>query len=205
MPKLMLGELLVGAGLVTEAEVLTALRGQRASGLPLGHYLVRSGILSEDQLVRVLSQQLAVPVVDLDAITPHEDAIQKVPASAARANAIVPFRLEGRVLTVATADPTRDEVADELRVSSHLDVKFAIATPSAIDRALERAYFRNTRPPGAERQLDLKGAPAPGPMAGQSPRALEQRIAGLELLVTRLIGVLIMHDLASEEDFPELK
>jgi hypothetical protein len=205
MPKLMLGELLVGAGLVTEAEVLTALRGQRASGLPLGHYLVRSGMLSEDQLVRVLSQQLAVPVVDLDAITPHEDAIQKVPAAAARANAIVPFRLEGRVLTVATADPTRDEVADEIRVASHLDVKFALATPSAIDRALERAYVRNARPPGAERQLDLKGAPGPGPLAAASPRSLEQKIAGLELLVARLIGVLIMHDLASEEDFPELQ
>src|SRR4051812_7146190 len=206
MPKLMLGELLVGAGLVTEADVLTALRGQRASGLPLGHYLVRSGILSEDQLVRVLSQQLAVPVVDLDALVPHEDAIQKVPAASARENAIVPFRLEGRVLTVATADPTRDEVADEIRVASHLDVKFALATPSAIDRALERAYVRNTRPPGAERQLDLKGgAPSAGPMGAQSPRTLEQKIAGLELLVTRLIGVLIMHDLASEEDFPELK
>ena len=205
MAKLMLGELLVGAGLVTEAEVLTALRGQRASGLPLGHYLVRSGILGEDQLVRVLSQQLAVPVVDLDAITPHEDALQKVPAASARANAIVPFRIEGRVLTVATADPTRDEVADEIRIASHLDVKFALATPSAIDRALERAYVRNPRPAGAERQLDRKGAPGPGPMAGQAPRALEQRIAGLELLVARLIGVLIMHDLASEEDFPELQ
>ena len=38
MPKLMLGELLVGAGLVTETEVLTALRGQRASGLPLSRH-----------------------------------------------------------------------------------------------------------------------------------------------------------------------
>jgi len=205
MPKLMLGELLVGAGLVTETEVLTALRGQRASGLPLGHYLVRSGMLSEDQLVRVLSQQLAVPVVDLDALTPHEDAIQKVPAAAARANAIVPFRLEGRVLTVATADPTRDEVADEIRVASHLDVKFALATPSAIDRALERAYVRNARPAGAERTLDLKGGAGPGPLAAASPRTLEQKIAGLELLVSRLIGVLIMHDIASEEDFPELQ
>ena len=205
MAKLMLGELLVGAGLVTEEEVLTALRGQRASGLPLGHYLVRSGMLAEDQLVRVLSQQLDVPVVDLDAITPHEDALQKVSAAVARANAVVPYRLEGRVLTVATADPTRDEVADELRVSSHCDVRFTLATPSALDRALERTYLRGTGPTGATRQLTFAAGGTAAPVAGRAASTLEQRIAGLEMLVTRLIGVLIMHDLASEEDFPELK
>ena len=159
MPKLMLGELLVGAGLVTEADVLTALRGQRASGLPLGHYLVRTGVLSEDQLVRVLSQQLAVPVVDLDAITPHEDALQKVPAATARANAIVPFRLEGRVLTVATADPTRDELLGELRISTHCDVRFSMATPSSLDRALDRAYL-------ARPATGTGGLPAPAAAAG---------------------------------------
>jgi hypothetical protein len=206
MAKLMLGELLVGAGLVTEEEVLTALRGQRASGLPLGHFLVRSGMLAEDQLVRVLSQQLAVPVVDLDAITPHEDALQKVSAASARANAVVPFRLEGRVLTVATADPTRDEVADELRVSSHCDVRFALATPSAIDRALDRAYLRSGRPAGSERQAAFTGGAVPAAVPGGRPStSLEQRIAGLEVLVRRVVGVLIMHDLASEDDFPELK
>ena len=205
MAKLMLGELLVGAGLVTEEGVLTALRGQRASGLPLGHYLVRSGMLAEDQLVRVLSQQLAVPVVDLDAITPHEDALQKVSMAVARANAVVPYRLEGRVLTVATADPTRDEVADELRVSSHCDVRFTLATPAASDRALERAYVRVAGSPGAARQLAFAAGGAASPVTARSPSTLEQRIAGLEMLVTRLIGVLIMHDLASEEDFPELK
>ena len=203
MAKLMLGELLVGAGLVTEEEVLAALRGQRASGLPLGHYLVRSGMLAEDELVRVLSQQLEVPVVDLDAITPHEDALQKVSVAVARANAVVPYRLEGRVLTVATADPTRDEVADELRVSSHCDVRFTLATPSAIDRALDRAYVRGGA--GAARQLSFTAGGTGAAAAGRSPGSLEQRIAGLEMLVTRLIGVLIMHDLASEEDFPELK
>ena len=205
MAKLMLGELLVGAGLVTEPEVLAALRGQRASGLPLGHYLVRSGMLAEDQLVRVLSQQLAVPVVDLDAITPHEDALQKVPATVARANAIVPFRLEGRVLTIATADPTRDELVSELRIAGRVDVKFALATPSAIDRALDRVYARPAAADGAKRQLDLTGPRPAGPAASSTPASLEQRIAGLEQLIARLIGLLVMHDLASDDDFPELK
>jgi len=203
MAKLMLGELLVGAGLVSEEDVLTALRGQRASGLPLGHFLVRSGMLAESELVRVLSQQLGVPVVDLDAITPHTDAVQKVPSSLARANAVVPYRLEGRVLTVATADPTREEVADELRAQAVEDIRFAIATPSMIDRALERAYMRAANPTGAQRMAAFAGGLAQA-RSGASPATLEQRIAVLESVVTRLVGVLVMHDLASDDDFPEL-
>lgn len=198
----MLGELLVGAGLVSEAEVLAALRGQRASGLPLGHYLVRSGMLSEDALVRVLSQQLDVPIVDLDTLTLQDDALKKVAVATARANAVVPCRLEGRVLTVATADPTRDEVADELRVSSHCDIRFVLATHSAIDRGLERGYGgRAARPIGAG--FPASRAPAEGGAKGA--RTLEQRIATLEAMVGRLVGLLVMHDLASDEDFPELK
>ena len=49
------------------------------------------------------------------------------------------------------------------------------------------------------------GAPPSTMSGGRANAPLEQRIAGLEQLVTRLIGVLVMHDLASEEDFPELK
>jgi len=161
MAKVMLGELLVGAGLVSEEQVLAALRGQRATGLPLGHYLVRSGILAEDELVRALSQQLGVPIIFLDGLRLPDDALRKVTADFARANLIVPFKLEGRTLHVATADPTRDELLGELRISTHCDVRFSMATPSSLDRALERGYL--ARPASATGGMP---APATPPAAG---------------------------------------
>lgn len=161
MGKVMLGELLVGAGLVSEEQVLAALRGQRATGLPLGHYLVRSGILAEDELVRALSQQLGVPIVFLDGLRLPDDALRKVTADFARANLIVPFKLEGRTLHVATADPTRDELLGELRISTHCDVRFSMATPSSLDRALDRGYL--ARPAPATGGMP---APAAPPAAG---------------------------------------
>jgi type IV pilus assembly protein PilB len=198
MAKMMLGELLVGAGLVSEEQVLAALRSQRGSGMPLGHYLVRSGMLAETELVGVLSQQLSVPIVDLDTLSLHDDALKKVAPDYARANAIVPYRLDGRILMVATADPTRDEVLDHLRVATFCDAKFSLATPASIDRALDRAYpLRGGAPLAAGRDRDV------GARAGGS--GIEPRLAQLETAVAALIELLVGHQLAKREDFPALK
>ena len=97
MAKMMLGELLVGAGLVSEEQVLAALRAQRGSGMPLGIYLVRSGVLNETELINVLSQQLEVGIVDLDAVTLQDDAVKKIPPEYARANRVVAFRIIDRL------------------------------------------------------------------------------------------------------------
>ena len=194
MAKIMLGELLVGAGLVSEEQVLSALRAQRGSGMPLGQFLIRTGVLSETELISVLSQQLEVAIVDLDAVTPHDDAVKKVPPAYARANLIVPFRMEARTLVIATADPTREEVLDHLRVTTFFDARFMLASPAAIDRALDRVYGRPAAPVTREAVLPSRGG-----------ASLDQRIARLEDAVTSIIDLLVGHELAEREDFPTLK
>jgi hypothetical protein len=198
MAKLMLGELLVGAGLVSEEQVLAALRAQRGSGMPLGIYLVRSGILTETELISVLSQQLEVAIVDLDATTLQDDAVKKVPPEYARANAIVPFRMEARTVVIATSDPTREEVLDHVRVSTHCDARFMLASPAGIDRAIDRAY-------GSRMVTATAMVPATPRSTSRTPVSLEQRIARLETAVTSIIDLLVGHELAKQEDFPSLK
>jgi hypothetical protein len=197
MAKMMLGELLVGAGLVSEEQVLSALRAQRGSGMPLGHYLIRTGMLSETELISVLSQQLEVAIVDLDSVTPHDDAVKKVPPAYARANMIVPFRMEARTLVVATADPTREEVLDHLRVSTFCDARFMLASPAAIDRALDRVYGMPVAPAVPRESTQTQ--------TNRGVVTLDHRIARLEEAVTSIIDLLVGHELAAREDFPTLK
>ena len=192
MAKMMLGELLVGAGLVSEEQVLAALRAQRGSGMPLGIYLVRSGVLNETELINVLSQQLEVGIVDLDAVTLQDDAVKKIPPEYARANRVVAFRMESRTVVVATSDPTREEVLDHVRVTTHCDARFMLASPAGIDRAIDRAYG-STSSPSAPRNTT------------RTQISLEQRIANLETAVTSIIDLLVSHELAKQEDFPSLK
>ena len=192
MAKMMLGELLVGAGLVSEEQVLAALRAQRGSGLPLGIYLVRSGILTETELISVLSQQLEVPIIDLDAVSLQDDAVKKIPPEYARANRVVPFRMESRTVVVATSDPTREDVLDHVRVTTHCDARFMLASPAGIDRAIDRAY-------------GSPSAPSTPRNTARTSVSLEQRIARLEVAVTSIIDLLVSHELAKQEDFPSLK
>jgi hypothetical protein len=192
MAKMMLGELLVGAGLVSEEQVLAALRAQRGSGMPLGIYLVRSGVLTETELISVLSQQLEVAIIDLDAVSLQDDAVKRIPPEYARANRVVAFRMEARTVVVATSDPTREDVLDHVRVTTHCDARFMLASPAGIDRAIDRAYGSPTAPDVPRN-------------TSRTPVSLEQRIARLEIAVTSVIDLLVSHELAKQEDFPTLK
>ena len=64
----MLGELLAAQGLVQPAEVARALAFQQQAGGRLGAVLVRMGALSEEALLPVLAQQLAMPLLDAAAL-----------------------------------------------------------------------------------------------------------------------------------------
>jgi type IV pilus assembly protein PilB len=196
MAKVMIGELLVNAGLVTEPQVLTAVRGQRASGLPLGHYLIRTGVISEEELVRVLSHQLAVPVVQLDQTSIAEDAVAKVPSDVAVGNLIVPYKLEGKLLMLATADPTREDLLVQLRLSTMCDARFSLATPSAIDRGLQRAYGDKASTGVTPLAQSLRGR---NDTAALAP--IEKRLATLERHMSQLVQSLADSELVDATKF----
>ena len=63
-----LGEMLIAANLVTETDVQRALEFQTRFGGLLGAILIRMGALSEENLLRILSQQLNMPIIDNQAI-----------------------------------------------------------------------------------------------------------------------------------------
>jgi general secretion pathway protein E len=58
-----LGELLIEAGLATEADIQRALEFQTHFGGLLGAVLIRIGAVSEDNLLNILSQQLTLPII----------------------------------------------------------------------------------------------------------------------------------------------
>ena len=59
-----LGEMLVDAGLLTNDQLQQALAGQRGSGLKLGQYLVREGVIREDQVIDQISQHRKIAKYD---------------------------------------------------------------------------------------------------------------------------------------------
>jgi len=63
--KIRLGALLVQQGIISEEQLMQVLTIQKQSGRKLGHELIAQGFVSENQLLNFLSQHLNVPLVDI--------------------------------------------------------------------------------------------------------------------------------------------
>ena len=79
-----LGELLVGAQLISHDQLAEALLQQSTSGKRIGSLLVELGAIDERDLAKALSTQLHVPLVDLSQQTPSPEAIELLPESVSR-------------------------------------------------------------------------------------------------------------------------
>ena len=64
-PKRKLGEILVESGMIDGFQLRSALADQKRWGRPLGVTLVKIGFVDEEELLRMLSRQLDVAIVDL--------------------------------------------------------------------------------------------------------------------------------------------
>ena len=59
-----LGRMLVESGLMTEFQLNQAVLNQKKSRLRLGQYLIREGVVSESQIVDLISRQLRIAKYD---------------------------------------------------------------------------------------------------------------------------------------------
>jgi type IV pilus assembly protein PilB len=135
----MLGELLVGAQLITNAQLAEALLQQSATGKRIGSLLVEEGAVDERDLAHALSDQLDIPFVDLSQQTPKVEAIAMLPESVARTSVAIPIDFDEQSVTVVVADPN-DEIQERLATATHRQVRLVIAPRSDVQRAIDAAY-----------------------------------------------------------------
>lgn len=134
-----LGEILVANALVTRTQLDDALLKQRVSGKRLGTLLVELGALDERDLATALGEHLGVAVIDLRRRAPEPEAVQLLGETVARSLRALPLTLVDDVLQVVVADPS-DQLTDELRSATGLEVALVVASATDILRATDRAY-----------------------------------------------------------------
>jgi hypothetical protein len=140
-----LGEMLIEAGAIDQAQLKSALADQRRWGRPLGRTLVEMRLIREDDLVRVLARQLGLQPVDLDKVEIPESVISLVPAHLAKSQNVIPFAAPMKFIDIAMLDPTNLGVVDEIRIRTQLNPRTFLAGPKMIERAIEKYYGASTR------------------------------------------------------------
>lgn len=145
-----LGELLVRAGFVTQAQVDRVLLEQETAaaegeGLRFGELLVLQGLVTDAQLTQVLSQQLSVPWVSLRHIEFTRGLLELVPTELAEYYRVLPIHLRRNrrtpsILYVATADPLDRDALDAVAAASGYMVRPMIACQRDVAIALRAHY-----------------------------------------------------------------
>ena len=134
--KKLLGELLIQQGIVNQETVNDALRVQVGGNRRLGHILLRMGTLTDDQLADTLSQQLGIPLTDIDASFSTE-VKRLLPRYLCSKYGILPLSLkENNILLTAMADPSDNEAISDIEHYTGKVVEPCLAKQSDISRAL---------------------------------------------------------------------
>ncbi len=136
-----LGDLLVSMGLISDEDLKKVLSEQKYSKKRLGEILVGKQLLSERLLAEVLSRQLRIPLISLARYRPMGEALRLVPENVARRLELVPLAiLDNNRLMIAMADPLNVLAIDEVRILTGMDVEVGIATSTEIFRDLDKFY-----------------------------------------------------------------
>ncbi len=131
---------LLESALVSQEQMSKAIEVQRSDGGSLSYNLVKTGAISEMAFAEFMGQVYNVPAVDLEEGETDSDIVALIPADVATKFQVVPVGREGRVLTVAMANPDNIFAIDDIKFITGLEVRPVVATESAIRRTIDRLY-----------------------------------------------------------------
>ena len=135
-----MGEMLLEAGLLTEEQLRQALGDHKKFGLKLGQFLVHQGIVSESEIVDLISRQLKVAKYRPDKYPVDLGLSKIIPADIAQKYQVVPLRKKGQLLVIAMTDPLDIKAMDTIEVLANTEVEPVICTEQELNQMFGSLY-----------------------------------------------------------------
>ena len=138
-----LGTVLIDLGYLDEEGLWKILEEQKKSPTELlGRVAVRLKLVTEDQVMKALGEQLGMKVVKLGDLTIPSEALEAVNETMATAFKVVPISInkKDKSVTVAMVEPQNPATLDSLRSFLGVDVKGVIAPEKDVLATIERVY-----------------------------------------------------------------
>lgn len=140
MGKKRLGEFLVESGLISEGDLTKALSEQRTKRGKLGDVVVGLGMATESEISQALAIQLGIPLIDLQNTPVEPQAIELIGEKVARKHLIIPVAIDHKELHIAMADPLSFEAFEDVRFASGYTIKPFLASRADILWAIDQHY-----------------------------------------------------------------
>ena len=136
--RLKLGEILVQNGALSSAALEEGLKAASASRKRLGEALLEAGVCDDISIAKALAEQAGLPFVDLNEKSSAQRVdLNLVPDDLRKRFKIVPLGEDGGRLHLAIGDPMALDALDMLRFRLNRELVVEVASPSAIDAALD--------------------------------------------------------------------
>lgn len=133
-----LGEILVQKNLANTEQIEEAVRIQVGGNRRLGYILIKMGVISDDQLMDVLSGQLDVPIIKIDdEFSP--DVKRLIPRYLCQKYTVAPIIKEDQnILNLAMVDPSDDHAIADIEGYTGMVVKPMLAREKDISCAIKK-------------------------------------------------------------------
>jgi type IV pilus assembly protein PilB len=135
----MIGEVVVELGFADQETVDRAIELARGRGRPTGQVLVDDGVLTHDQLARVVAERFGLDYIDLSVFDLDMGAVNLMSTGAAKRYKALPvgFADDGALL-LAMADPTNVLTIDDVAMMTARRVRPAAASVEDLELLLSR-------------------------------------------------------------------
>lgn len=138
--RLLLGERLLQAGVITQQQLMAALTWHQRTGVRLGKALLSLGYIHQDDLVEHLAAQYRLPFYKLRNMQLDRQTAFLVPEAVARQEGLLPIAHDAEHVVVATVDPANHTALEMVARRAGRRVEVVITTEDDLDWALDQVY-----------------------------------------------------------------
>ncbi|MFH1749093.1 MAG: ATPase, T2SS/T4P/T4SS family [Planctomycetota bacterium] len=135
-----IGDVLVKKGLITQEQLEEAEKQRSSPSERLDQVLIRAGLVSEKAVLNIFSEQLDIPVVELDEGDVDLELLKIVPSRLVHKYGLIPVSRNGKGIRVATSDPYNMYALDELRTCINMPIEPVLATSVEIHKLIKAFY-----------------------------------------------------------------
>ncbi len=131
-------DILLEKGKIKPDQLQAAMASRKNPHDRIDRILVQMGFVKEDDILSVLSEQLAIPVVDLQETPIDVKLLKEMPSRLVHRRKLVPIAKINGMLKVATCDPFDLYAFEELRMMTGLQVETVLASEADINRVIKK-------------------------------------------------------------------
>jgi len=135
-----IGELLVSSGLITPEQRDHLLEVQKEKGGKLGELAIAEEMITEDDLLNILSSQLNIPVVNLEEAIIDPKVPLLLPSKIAQRYSMLPIEETENKIVIAVADPTNIQGIDDAKMMLNKDVELVLCRKADLLRNIDDYY-----------------------------------------------------------------